>query len=492
MADQTITCPRCGHEYAMSDALSGRIRETLRVELEAGVREREVQLKQQADELQRRQQQLEGQVEQRIQQERERLIQEATRQADEQYGQRLQAAELELETKREQIKLAQQKELALARRERELDEEKARLELASQQALAEARRQIEAEWRGRQEELLARERESARRLATEENAQRLAAAEQELADKRAQLAEAHKLELELRKKERELAEQRETLDLEISRKLNEERGRLMEEAALRAQEQQQLKLREKEDLIRAMQERIHDLQRKAEVGSQERQGEALEEELIELLKKSFRFDDFEEVKKGVRGADILQRVRAETGRPCGAILWESKNSRNFNRQWIDKLKQDQQESGAELAVLMTMTLPPEVKGFGLYDDVWVTDFSSAVCLCIALRQLLMQVDRERLVALHQETMKDVIYKYITGQDFVQRVKAVVGAYQQMQTDLSKEKTAMQKIWSQRQKQIERVLTHTTIIYGELQGLLGGGEKALPPVDLLELESIVEE
>jgi hypothetical protein len=333
---------------------------------------------------------------------------------------------------------------------------------------------------------------AAKRKAREEIEVDLRAAQNDLKETSEKLAEARKTELELRKKERLLKEKQENLDLELLQRVEQERAKIAEELKAQAAEQQKLKLREKENLIKSLEEKVGDLQRRIEVGSQEGQGEALEGELIDILRRQFPFDQCEEIKKGQRGADILQRVRNQAGGFCGTILWESKNTKAFANDWIDKLKNDQREAGANLAVLMTMAMPAEVDDFDLYHDVWVTNFASAMSLCVVLRQMLIDIDRERIVSQHREGMKDVIYSYVTGNEFVQRVKMIASAYQQMQVDLESEKRSMNRIWKKREKQITSVLDNVSGMWGEIEGLMVGAGASLPKIDALSLEAIAED
>ena len=136
----------------------------------------------------------------------------------------------------------------------------------------------------------------------------------------------------------------------------------------------------------------------------------------------FPFDVFEDVKKGARGADICQWVRNNFGKECGMILWEAKNAQQFSKEWITKLKKDQQEAGADIAVIATVTLPKEIGGFGIMDDVWVTDYKTAMCLAMALRHGLINVAREKMVVANQSTVKDIVYRYVTSQEFTLQIK----------------------------------------------------------------------
>ncbi|MCF7956759.1 MAG: DUF2130 domain-containing protein [Phycisphaerae bacterium] len=375
---------------------------------------------------------------------------------------------------------------------------------------------LEREVEAKQEEISKREREVARQirsvaddvdkrvnaeiekvrkeqfaLASEAVSVKTKSLEDELAKKAEVVRAAELKELGFLKKERELEEKTERLELEVERKLNEERKKIGAEARRQAEEEQQLKIREKDDLVVSLKDKLEDMRRKMEQGSQERQGEMLEEELKELLERSFPRDRFEDVAKGKRGADIVQVVHGPTGKACGKILWESKNTKEFSNGWIEKLKKDQADASAEFSILMTVAMPRDVRDFDLYNDVWVTNYKCAIGLCTSLRSGLITVARERVVAAGQESMKDVVYKYVTGQEFSRRIKRIVDAYVQMQTDLESERRAMTKIWKKREKQISVVLDNAAEMRGEIEGLVGG-DKVLPGGGMLELDSIAGE
>ena len=316
------------------------------------------------------------------------------------------------------------------------------------------------------------------------------ALEKQLAEQQTRLKAAQAQELSLLEKQRLLEEKTESLELDVARRIGEERQKIAEQAGKRAAQEQQLKMREKEDLIKSLESKLGDLQRKIELGSQERQGEALEGQMQELLERSFPVDDFAEIKKGARGADLLQTVRNAAGSACGTILWETKNTQEFQRSWIEKLKKDQQEAGADVAVIMTVTLPKALEQFGMMEEVWITDYRSAVGLATALRMGLLDVARQKRVSAGQENLKDVVYQYVTGQEFALHIKAVVTAFGQMQGQLDREKRAMQRIWKEREKQIAVVLDNVIGMRGSLEGLVGI-RKHLPNIDSLTLEGVID-
>jgi len=331
----------------------------------------------------------------------------------------------------------------------------------------------------------ARFEQQAKRQAEESVGIELREMKDRLEEKSKQLDAAHRQELEMRKKQRDLEEREKNLALEVDRKLDEERRRIWEEASRKLSEEQHLKEAEKDKQLSEMRRQIEDLKRKAELTSQQAQGEVLEIELEAILAQQFRADAIEPVAKGVRGADIIQRVRDEAGRLCGSIIWESKRTKAWSDTWIQKLKDDQRAAKAEIAVLVSTVLPKEVNRFGFYEGIWVADFSSVTGLATALRINLSQVAHASTALQGKNEKMELIYKYLSGTAFKQRVEAIVESFAAMKNDLDAEKRSMEKIWATRDGQIDRVIRNTAGMYGDLQGIIGS---ALPEVKILELPS----
>jgi len=273
------------------------------------------------------------------------------------------------------------------------------------------------------------------------------------------------------------------MGLELERKLDEGRGKIREDALARAAEEHHLKDREKDKQLEDMRRQIEDLKRKAEQGSQQAQGEILELELEDVLRANFRFDEVEPVAKGVRGADVLQRVVTSSGKPCGSILWESKRTKAWSDGWIQKLKDDQREAKADTGIIVSSILPKGVNHIGCIDGVWVSDFPSLIGLGAALRSGILQLAHAQNALSGKGEKMELIYKYLSGPEFRNRVEAIVEAFVAMKGDLDSEKRAMERAWSKREKQIERVIHNTSGMYGDLQGLIG---VSLPPIPLLEM------
>jgi hypothetical protein len=299
------------------------------------------------------------------------------------------------------------------------------------------------------------------------------------------LQQSRELELELRRKQRELEASVLDADLKVQRTLAEERNKIRGDAEARTQESHRLKDLEKDKLIQDLKSSLDDMKRKADQGSTEIQGKVLELDFEEQLRWIFHLDDIQPVPRGIRGADLVQMVRNPAGSDCGSIIWETKNTKAWSPGWISKLKDDMAETRASLAILVTVALPEGIARFGQVDGVWVTDPLSALPLAAALRQQLLQLERERQASTGKTVKMEMLYSYLAGNEFKGRVEGIVEAFTSLQDQLQRERRAMEKNWKEREKQIERVIKNTVGLYGDMQGIIGG---QIPTIDALELES----
>jgi len=299
------------------------------------------------------------------------------------------------------------------------------------------------------------------------------------------LQQSRELELELRRKQRALEASVLDADLKVQRTLAEERNKIRGDAEVRTQESHRLKDLEKDKLIQDLKSSLDDMKRKADQGSTEIQGKVLELDFEEQLRRIFHLDDIQPVPRGIRGADLVQMVRNPAGSDCGSIIWETKNTKAWSPGWITKLKDDMAETRASLAILVTVALPEGIARFGQVDGVWVTDPLSALPLAAALRQQLLQLERERQASTGKTVKMEMLYSYLAGNEFKGRVEGIVEAFTSLQDQLQRERRAMEKNWKEREKQIERVIKNTVGLYGDMQGIIGG---QIPTIDALELES----
>ena len=299
----------------------------------------------------------------------------------------------------------------------------------------------------------------------------------QLQEKSRKLDEAHTLELELRKKQRELDERQKNLELDLERK----REDIESAARKKADEEHDLKLKEKEKQLGDALKQVEDMKRKLEQGSQQLQGEILELELEEQLRINFPDDEIQPVAKGVKGGDVVQRI-AGSGEPL-CILYEFKNTKNWSDGWIGKLKSDQRECKAEMAVLVTRALPKEISGFGQREGVWVTDYASAIGVACVLRESLIRVSYARTAAEGMNYKMELIYKYLSGPEFRQRVEAIIENVRDMQKDLSDEMRRIQKMWEKRQTQLMIMQSSTISIHGKLHAIIGNALSEIPVLQL---------
>jgi hypothetical protein len=307
------------------------------------------------------------------------------------------------------------------------------------------------------------------------------------AEKDHQLAKAQQAELEVRARTRALEEKERTVELEIARRLDQEASKVRDETARRLSEEYRLKDAEKDKKLQDAIKANEELRRRLQQGSQQTQGEVLELELETLIKNTFPLDHVEPVPKGAIGADLIQRVIDKVGHPCGSIVWEAKRTKAWNDGWIQKLKDDQRLVKAELAILLTEVLPKDCGNFGQVSGVWVTNPQCAMSLAIALRSQLIEIERTKLAAVGKNEKMEVLYRYLSGSEFKQRVEAVVEAFIEMQEDLQEERRIFERRWSKREKQIQRVISNTSGMYGDFQGLIGASLQSIPALSPRELE-----
>lgn len=307
--------------------------------------------------------------------------------------------------------------------------------------------------------------------------------EEQLKEKETQIEEGRNMEIEFLKQQRQLEEKNRKIELDFLRKIETERKKIIEDLSSELDEKNRLILAEKDKQLDDMKNQIDILKRKAEVSSQQLKGEVLELELEDLLKNEFPFDEISPIIKGIKGADIIQTVKTQSGKPCGKILWETKRTKSWSDSWIQKLKDDQRSEKADIAVLVSEVLPKGFSYFRQIKGVWVSEISSSLSLGLALRVVLIQVSREREFQKGKKEKMELIYSYLTGPEFRNRVEAIIEGFVAMKTELEAERRAMEKIWSKREKQIEKVVYNLSGMHGDLEGIAG---KALPAVKALEL------
>jgi hypothetical protein len=405
--ETTVTCPKCGADIPLSEAVSHRLREQLEADfakqrnaLNAALQKREAQLAADCQALEARAQSVDAAVAQKLEAERARLQTAAVKQAEE-------------------------------------------------------------------------------KLAGD-----LKALQSQVAEQKTRLQQAQAAELDLLRQKRELEEAKERQQLELARRLDEERQKIADAARQQGAEAERLKLADKDNIIKGLQEQIAALQQRAEQGSMQLQGESLELALEADLRAAFPFDEIAEVKKGQRGADVTQRVRTNNGSECGAILWEAKRARNWSADWPEKLKEDQRAAKAELAVIVTTCPPGGLRGIGQSEGVWVCEPMFALGLAAALRQGLISTAAQRVQQANRADKAQALYEHLCGVEFRQHIEALVESFVGLREQLAAEQRAFAKQWSEREQQLQKAITHTAMLYGGVQGITG--REALPEIKSLSL------
>ncbi|GAA7641436.1 DUF2130 domain-containing protein [Helicobacter pylori] len=383
------------------------------------------------------------------------------------------AFEKEVNEKRAQyqshFKMLEQKEEALKERERE---QKAQFDDAVKQASALALQDERAK-------II----EEARKNAFLEQQKGLELLQKELEEKSKQVQQLHQKEAEIERLKRENNEAESRLKAENEKKLNEKLETEREKIEKALHERNELKFKQQEEQLEMLRNELKNAQRKAELSSQQFQGEVQELAIEEFLRQKFPLDCIEEIKKGQKGGDCIQVVHIREFQNCGKIYYESKRTKEFQKAWVEKLKSDMREIGADVGVIVSEALPKEMERMGLFEGVWVCSFEEFKALSAVLREGVIQVGLAKKSQENKGDKVDLLYHYLTSSEFSMQVNAIIEGFEQLRADLEREKRAMNKIWKSREKQMEKVFEGTINMYGSIKGIVGN---AIGQVKALEL------
>ncbi|GHS55181.1 hypothetical protein JP0129_14060 [Helicobacter pylori] len=381
--------------------------------------------------------------------------------------------EKEVKEKRAQyqshFKILEQKEEALKERERE---QKAKFDDAVKQASALALQDERAK-------II----EEARKNAFLEQQKGLELLQKELDEKSKQIQELHQKEAEIERLKRENNEAESRLKAENEKKLNEKLETERERIEKALHEKNELKFKQQEEQLEMLRNELKNAQRKAELSSQQFQGEVQELAIEEFLRQKFPLDCIEEIKKGQRGGDCIQVVHTREFQNCGKIYYESKRTKEFQKAWVEKLKSDMREIGADVGVIVSEALPKEMERMGLFEGVWVCSFEEFKGLSAVLREGVIQVSLAKKSQENKGDKVNLLYHYLTSSEFSMQVSAIIEGFEQLRAELEKEKNAMARIWKSREKQMEKVFEGTISMYGSIKGIMGN---VIGQVKVLEL------
>ena len=303
--------------------------------------------------------------------------------------------------------------------------------------------------------------------------------EQKNNDNASKLKEAREKELEYLQKEQLLINREAELEISIQKKMQDERITITE--TIRKQENDKNAIKENDQLMRMreLEKQLDDqkklaeeMKRKAEQGSMQLQGEVQEQALEELLKANFPFDIISEVGKGVRGADCIQTVRNANAQECGKIIFESKRTESFTADWIDKLKTDMVATGADIAVIVTKSMPKDMDQFGEKNGVYICNFKEVKSLTTILRNAIIKIGETKKSQENKGEKMVSLYNYLTSQEFVGNWNAIRDGFRNLRGMLQKEREDFEKNWKKKEKQIDLIIQNSLHISGSIEGIAG--------------------
>lgn len=317
----------------------------------------------------------------------------------------------------------------------------------------------------------------------EKNQKHIALLQEDNQKKMEELAAFRENEILFLQQKQQLEDEKSKMQLDVQKQLYEGRKEVEAEISKRISENFELREKEFKKQLDDQKMLIEEMKRKSEQGSMQLQGEVQELVIEEELKALFPFDEIIEVGKGLRGADCIQLVRNQFGKEAGKIIYESKRTKSFASEWIDKLKADQRNEGADLSVLITQVMPKELQHFGFHNGVWVCQYNEYKALAAVLRDGLLRVAQAQASQENKGDKMALLYNFLTGSEFRHQIEAIVEGFSSLKLELDKEKRSMQRIWKEREKQIEKVITSTIDMYGSVRGIAGGAVQSIRALEL---------
>lgn len=345
--------------------------------------------------------------------------------------------------------------------------------------VADWKREKETEFRRKEAEIAATVKQQLSKELSYDYEVQMKALQQANLEKEEKLKEARLKELDFLKQQQALLAREQEIELEVQQKLLKERNQLSE--VIRREEEERTKLKEQEYglKLRELEKQLDDqkkladeMRRKAEQGSMQLQGEVQELALEELLRNTFPFDMVNEVGKGVRGADCILTIRNNFGQECGRIIFESKRTKDFSNDWVEKLKADMRSQGADVAVIVTQAMPKDMEMFGEKDGVWICSFGEVKALVCVLRDLIIRVYNASKSQENKGDKMTLLYNYLTSGEFSEQWKAIREGFMAMKLSIQRERDQMEKLWKAREKQLEKVLLNAAHIKGSIEGISG--------------------
>lgn len=381
--------------------------------------------------------------------------------------------------RREKQELEQLSELKLQQLHKEREE------------FEEKKRKANEAFKDRLEKRMREERLKIEAEQQKENELVLVSLREELEKKQEENRQFKQKEINLLTKQQELESQQKELEITLKKKMLEERSKIEEDAIKKEREAYELEKLEWQKQLDDSRKLAEEMKRKAEQGSMQLQGEVQELAIEEYLAQQFPFDTIEEIKKGQRGGDCIQTVNTRNFSNCGTIYYESKRTKNFSVDWIEKFKKDMQVRSSTIGVLVTEAMPNDMERMGMKNGIWICDFQEFKGLCKVLRESLILLKKNVIVQENKGDKMSLLYDYLTGDEFRMQIESIVDAFTTMKSQLETEKRSMLTQWKRREKQIDRVIESTVGMYGSVKGIAGSAVQTIGSLELPEAEEEIE-
>lgn len=478
----TIKCPQCGTEIDVNEILSHQIKDRIEKENEQKIQALKTEYEQKQNALEdekahvkKERAEIEASVTQQVQQkldlEKANLSKSIREQIEKEQADSLKLMQEELNNKTEQVKELNKTKAEVEKLKREKDELRDAVTLEKEQ---EYNKKLELE----KAALL----EALKKQLAGEHADQLRVLKAELDSKSEQVKELNRTKADVERLTREKDELRDSISLEKERELNEKLANERIKIRQQAEESNEMKIKELEKKLEDQKKLAEEMKRKAEQGSMQLQGEVQELAIEDVLNSLFPFDEIKEVPKGVKGADVVHQVRNKLGSDCGIILYESKRTKSFNNEWIAKLKSDAVLVKADMCILVSEVIPDSIDKVGLIDGVWVCTYQDFKSLVLVIRENVIKISEAYATQTNTGEKMQMLYNYLTSQEFALQIGAILEGFSSLQMSYIKEKNAMEKIWKQREKQLEKVLLNTNHFIGSVKGIAGISVQEVKAID----------
>ncbi len=325
--------------------------------------------------------------------------------------------------------------------------------------------------------------EKVKAKAFEENAEVMKNLQEELRAKSEQVKELNLSKAEVEKLKREKSELKEAIEAEAQKRLTDQLNLEKEKIRKSEEEKNELRFKELQKQLEDQKKLTEEMKRKQEQGSMQLQGEIQELAIEEWLEQQFPLDSIEEIKKGARGGDCIQTVNTRARQNCGTIYYESKRTKDFQPTWIEKFKADIRDRGSDIGVLVTEVMPSDMPRMGMKDGIWICNYEEFKGLCAVLRESIIRLSSAVSSQENKGDKMHLLYDFLTSNTFRMQVEAIVEGFTTMKNDLESEKRSMQRIWKQREKQIEKVVSNTIDMYGSIKGIAGNSVQSVKALEL---------